>query len=340
MSPESLRIPASLAFTLLLGACAGGPLDRIATEPGRDAGEDAGRAAAAPPASQAAAPPGETRGFEAGRSIEEGDLPAASEDRQPPPATGRDRATAGSETAEPDEGVDEEEPGEAGEAPRGFYHLVQRGQTLYSLARLYGVPLQELMRVNGLHDPRSLAAGKPILIPGAPPRTGRGAPKAPPAAPAVALAWPIRGAITGPFGRRSPHHQHVGVDIDGETGDPIHAAASGEVVYAGVEGAYGRLVVIDHGDGLMTLYAHASRLEVREGQHVRAGQEIALVGESGNAHGSHLHFEVRQNGRPINPLPYLRAGQILTAGVAPAPAPPGGKTSAKRARPARGAVAR
>jgi murein DD-endopeptidase MepM/ murein hydrolase activator NlpD len=89
------------------------------------------------------------------------------------------------------------------------------------------------------------------------------------------------------------------------------------VVKSGVDGRYGRRVVIDHGDGLLTLYAHASKLLVEEGDQVRVGQEIAEVGRSGNAHGTHLHFEVRRDGRAVNPLPYLKTGDLQASLAGP-----------------------
>jgi hypothetical protein len=210
---------------------------------------------------------------------------------------------------------------------RDLHHIIRRGQTLYSLARLYGVDLQDLMRANGIVDPTKVQAGRPILIPGGagrpslPPESGpsadSGAPEGPGArgARGALLAWPLHGAITAAYGRRGKRAHHSGLDIDGRKGDPIHAAGSGIVVRAGADGLYGRVVILDHGEGLTTLYAHASRLLVKAGDRVRAGERIAEVGGSGNARGTHLHFEVRRDGRPIDPMPYLRSRPILTAGT-------------------------
>jgi len=183
------------------------------------------------------------------------------------------------------------------------------------------VLVKELMRVNGITDPRTVPVGKALLIPGAyaaPPAPGErphDAPRRAPAPQAVHLAWPLRGAITASFGPRGRHARHEGIDIDGQKGDAIRAAASGTVIRAGSAGSYGRMVVLDHGDGLLTLYAHASRLLVQAGDHVRTGTEIAEVGGTGNARGTHLHFEVRRRDRAVNPLPFLRGPAILTAGT-------------------------
>jgi LysM repeat protein len=207
--------------------------------------------------------------------------------------------------------------------PAGLYHVLQPGQTLYSVSRQYGVLVRELMQANGITDPRTVPAGRSLLIPGteaaAPaPDTGKpphDAPRRKPAPQAIHLAWPLRGPITGSFGPRGQHRHHEGIDIDGDRGDEIFAAASGTVIRAGIDGSYGRMVEIDHGDGLVTLYAHASRLLVQAGEHVRTGTCIAEVGGSGNAHGTHLHFEVHRNDRAVDPLPFLRGPAILTAGT-------------------------
>jgi murein DD-endopeptidase MepM/ murein hydrolase activator NlpD len=98
---------------------------------------------------------------------------------------------------------------------------------------------------------------------------------------------------------------HEGVDIAASSGTPIHAAASGTVIHAGWLGGYGNLVVVDHGNGLSTAYAHASALLVGVGQHVTQGQTVSLVGSTGNSSGPHLHFEVRVNGSAVDPLGYL-----------------------------------
>jgi murein DD-endopeptidase MepM/ murein hydrolase activator NlpD len=102
---------------------------------------------------------------------------------------------------------------------------------------------------------------------------------------------------------------HDGIDFPAERGTPIQAAASGKVVFAGTQPEYGKMVDIDHGNGLVTRYAHASRLLVKEGDVVVAGQPIAAVGSTGRSTGPHLHFEVRQNGAPQNPARFLHAAR-------------------------------
>lgn len=265
---------------------------------------------------------------------------------------------AGSPPREAGPGESRDEQG-ADEADQPLHHILRRGQTLYSLARMYDVDVKELIRVNHIADPNKVAAGRPILIPGARPQRAEAAAPVPPGArdargaqgKAAArdehgarepkergargpqgpeaphdqggaraprgerLAWPLRGAITAAYGQRGKQSHHTGVDIDGDKGDPIVAAASGTVIRAGVDGQYGRVVILDHGGGLTTLYAHASRLLVHVGDRVDAGDRIAEVGGSGNARGTHLHFEVRREDRPVDPVPLLRGRAVLTAGT-------------------------
>lgn len=124
------------------------------------------------------------------------------------------------------------------------------------------------------------------------------------------FVFPANARISSGFGNRvhpilGYSRFHGGVDFAGPQGTAIYAADSGQVIFAGWYGGYGQAVIIDHGGGLTTLYAHASRLFVREGQAVQQGQSIAAIGSTGLSTGPHLHFEVRQNGNPVNPMGYL-----------------------------------
>jgi murein DD-endopeptidase MepM/ murein hydrolase activator NlpD len=116
--------------------------------------------------------------------------------------------------------------------------------------------------------------------------------------------WPVSGPVVSPFGMRWGR-MHTGIDIAVGYGTPIHAAASGRVIYAGWMDGYGNLVFIDHGNGLSTGYAHQSQIAVSNGQTVSQGDVIGYVGCTGHCFGPHLHFEVRVNGSPVDPLGYL-----------------------------------
>jgi murein DD-endopeptidase MepM/ murein hydrolase activator NlpD len=116
--------------------------------------------------------------------------------------------------------------------------------------------------------------------------------------------WPTSGTLTSGFGWRWGR-MHEGIDIAAPTGTPISAAASGTVIYAGWMGGYGNLVVIDHGNGLATAYGHQSSIAVGSGTYVSQGQTIGYVGSTGHSTGPHVHFEVRVNGSPVDPLGYL-----------------------------------
>lgn len=124
--------------------------------------------------------------------------------------------------------------------------------------------------------------------------------------------WPVRGWVTSRYGwRTSPHsgvrRLHTGIDIAAPRGTPIVAAADGHVVFAGYHSAYGNLIVVDHGYGITTKHAHTSRILVQVGARVLRGDVIARVGNTGRSTGPHLHFELLQDGVPVNPLPFLRS---------------------------------
>ncbi|MGD8374739.1 MAG: LysM peptidoglycan-binding domain-containing M23 family metallopeptidase [Acidobacteriota bacterium] len=194
--------------------------------------------------------------------------------------------------------------GEPEQPPPGVFHQVLRGQTLFTIARTYGVPMGAIVEANGIADPDRIETGALLFVPGAPevldvPITvGPGVPGPP-------LVVPVAGPINSRFGPRHGR-MHYGLDIGAPSGTPVRAARDGTVLYAG-NGyrGYGRLVILDHGDGYRTLYAHNRRLRARAGQKVRAGEVIAEVGASGNATGPHLHFEVRLDDRPVDPLLYV-----------------------------------
>lgn len=128
--------------------------------------------------------------------------------------------------------------------------------------------------------------------------------------------WPVEGRLMSSFGQRNDPFSgegtyHSGVDISAPAGTPVEAAADGTVIQLGGINGYGRLVVVDHGNGYETFYAHLSRIDVIEGQDVRRGQTIGAVGSSGRATGPHLHYEVRVHHVPVNPYRFLSKAAAL-----------------------------
>jgi murein DD-endopeptidase MepM/ murein hydrolase activator NlpD len=133
----------------------------------------------------------------------------------------------------------------------------------------------------------------------------------------IPSAMPVRDARwTSGFGTRSDPFRgraamHAGIDMAGPVGTPIYATADGVVGHAGTRGAYGNLVELEHGAGIATRYGHLSRIMVEPGSRVRRGDIIGLMGSTGRSTGSHLHYEIRLDGRAINPLPFLQTGQAF-----------------------------
>jgi murein DD-endopeptidase MepM/ murein hydrolase activator NlpD len=122
--------------------------------------------------------------------------------------------------------------------------------------------------------------------------------------------WPVKGYLTSSFGwRRSPtfgaSRMHQGLDISNRIGTPVRAPARGSVTFSGFDGAYGICITIDHGNGIVTRYAHLSKSSVKVGDYVQRGDVIGAVGNTGRSTGPHLHYEVRVNGAPVNPMRYI-----------------------------------
>ena len=182
------------------------------------------------------------------------------------------------------------------------------GETLAVIGRTYGIAWETLAEVNHLADPNRIDVGQSLSIP-----TGQEGGRngiLPAMRPARfpterPLRWPVEGVVRSSFGPRGGRF-HAGVDIAGPKGTPIVAAADGLVIFSGRgPNGYGNIVMLDHAGGLVTLYAHNDRNVVREGDRVRGGQVVALVGKSGRAWGPHLHFEVHKDGRLADPLMWL-----------------------------------
>jgi murein DD-endopeptidase MepM/ murein hydrolase activator NlpD len=194
-------------------------------------------------------------------------------------------------------------------------HVVKKGENLLKISNLYNVSLKRLISVNPKVDLLKLAIGEKLIIPDVKAtRDHRYRLASRGFSPSIGFShdrsfrWPTEGKreIISNFGFRG-FRNHSGVDIYGKTGDPIVASRSGIVAFSGWSGEYGKCIIIDHGNGIQTLYAHASKLLVKTGNSVYKGQEIAKVGTTGNANGAHLHFQVMLNGTPKNPKKYLQS---------------------------------
>lgn len=194
----------------------------------------------------------------------------------------------------------------------GLTHQVKKGDNLTTIAKKYQADIQKILEFNKLANAEDVKIGEIIIIPeGIKPATFVPQPAAtiksiftPPATPLTGtkLQWPIDSQyITQYFGWR-----HTGIDISGKSGSLIYAAENGKVERAGWTRGYGYNIVINHGNGLKTLYAHASKLYVSVGESVSRGQAIAAVGSTGWSTGPHLHFEIIVNGVKKNPLNYVR----------------------------------
>jgi len=132
----------------------------------------------------------------------------------------------------------------------------------------------------------------------------------------VPSMWPVNGRLLSRFGERQDPFSgegamHTGVDISSPMGTPVHCAADGIVAYSEYNAGYGRMVIVDHGNGMTTRYAHLSKFEVIPGQEIRRGEIVGYSGASGRVTSPHLHFEVRLGGSPVNPYPYLTRSAML-----------------------------
>lgn len=207
--------------------------------------------------------------------------------------------------------------------PPGAWHVVKAGETLESIAQRAGVPVEDLIEVNGFGRGQALRPGQLVFVlapdrpeevpprpSSAPPRRGPGVlgttERTPTSGGGSRLAWPLaHPRMSSPFGRRWGRN-HEGIDLAAPTGTPVFAADDGAVIYAdNVLSGYGNMVIVEHSGGLLTAYAHNSVLIVQRGDRVRRGQLIARVGQSGRATSPHLHFEVRVGEVPQDPMSFL-----------------------------------
>jgi len=221
--------------------------------------------------------------------------------------------------------------------PTGVYHPVAKGVTLYRISLAYKIPLAKLMAANGLSSPSALKVGQKLFIPGArailpvepstplspiekdvlersleteeiplpAPRLEKEGEKPHWLGKELDIIWPIQGKINSPFGPRGKKF-HAGIDIASPHYQEVKAAMDGEVILArNSRTGYGKVIVLRHDLGFTSIYGHMNVIIAKEGEAIRQGQAIGGVGSTGKSTGPHLHFELRHEGRPINPLPIL-----------------------------------
>ncbi len=224
----------------------------------------------------------------------------------------------------------------------GVYHTVLKGQSIYSISKAYGMRPDTLAGVNGIKNPDHLHAGRQLWIPNAIrviqvpvtsgarvkptrrshikktfPQVARKPGKLSPRqaqkksrisqAPAKSgFIWPVKGGVlTSRYGNRNGR-KHEGIDIGAKAGTPIRSASAGTVMFSGPgPTGYGLMVIIKHSGNLMTVYSHNSKNYARKNMRVKQGQIVAAVGSTGRSTGPHLHFEVRNDTQPMDPLRYL-----------------------------------
>jgi lipoprotein NlpD len=198
----------------------------------------------------------------------------------------------------------------------GLYHVVGRGENLFRIGKAYGIDYRELASKNRIDDPAKIEVGQRIFIPGAArrlpveiiaPLSASERPLEPHEIPVGErrFLWPMRvGTLTSRFGPRNGSF-HDGIDIAAPEGTPVYAAREGHVIYSDQIPGYGNIVIVEHADGLSTVYAHNAQNEVSQGDFVRQGAELSRVGRTGRTSGANLHFEIRNQNIARNPLFYL-----------------------------------
>jgi len=202
-------------------------------------------------------------------------------------------------------------------------YKVRRGDTLYSVSWRFGMDFKQVAKINGIRSPYTIYVGQKLRfkayravatktrksVPATPKQPATKQASRPSASPTVSANqrltwhWPVQGQIISTYSKSATGRK--GIDIAGKSGQSITAAASGKVVYSGSGlPRYGNLIIIKHNDAYLSAYAHNKNLLVKEGQWVKAGQKIALLGRTGTQR-DQLHFEIRRNGKPVDPMRFL-----------------------------------
>jgi len=188
----------------------------------------------------------------------------------------------------------------------GIYHKVEKGQTLWRIAKTYNCDLQDVVSINRIPNPAKIRIGQLIFIPEA--KQAKEVRMNRPMKPSKkgGFIWPINGKVISFYGAKSSSVKNKGIDIEAFEGADVVAAKSGKVSFSQdrLKG-YGRTIIVDHGDGYSTVYAYNARNIVEAGEYVEQNEVIAKAGSSGRAKKAKLHFEIRKNHKPQNPFYYL-----------------------------------
>lgn len=192
-------------------------------------------------------------------------------------------------------------PTPAPKKPDGVYHKVLKGQTVYRIAKTYGVAVEDIIKSNNIPNAAAIEVNQLILIPGA--TEVRELSERSPDEKRDEFAWPLKGKIIRYFNDRRGDAFNRGVDIEANEGDIVKASREGRVVMSDYLAGYGQTMMVDHGDGFISVYAQNRKLLAKSGDHVYKGSAIAEVGMQGRR--SYLHFEVRKGSEATNPLYYL-----------------------------------
>ncbi|MCX5700122.1 MAG: LysM peptidoglycan-binding domain-containing M23 family metallopeptidase [Candidatus Omnitrophica bacterium] len=184
----------------------------------------------------------------------------------------------------------------------GIYHNVVKGETLWKISKVYGVDLEELVKINHITDATSIEVGQKIFIP----RRFKPQPQAVEYGDNGDFTWPLKGKVIATFGQQINYMLNKGINIQPYGSIDIVASRSGRVVFLGEDFVgFGKTIIIDHGDGLFTVYGRNSSVFVKAGDNVQKGAVISRAGYSGRDKNTYLHFEVRKGQVPQNPLFYL-----------------------------------
>ncbi len=187
-----------------------------------------------------------------------------------------------------------------------FSDSLYKDQTNVKVKGEYGEKevVADVTKINGIEESRAVLSEKEIKAP-KPQILVKGTKAVPPKKGTGTFAYPTRGRLSSKFGQRWGR-SHTGIDLAAPIGTAVNAADGGVITWVGTKGAYGKLIIVDHGGGFTSYYGHLSKYNVKVGDKVHKGQKIGAVGNTGRSTGPHLHFEIRKNGVPQNPLNYLK----------------------------------